>query len=172
MTLYHEKFKDLPIAFAPSHVEMPLAQVISQAGKSQFHCAESEKFAHVTFFLNGGENAPFPGETDKCIPSPKGVPFDQKPELSLPEVADAVTEALGRYDFIVTNFANGDVVGHTLNSDAKLAACREVSSRLQQVVSAAFREDYVVAITADHGNIEKLYTPAGKPDGAHTDRCV
>lgn len=163
---------DLPIAFAPSHVEMPLAQVISQAGKSQFHCAESEKFAHVTFFLNGGENAPFPGETDKCIPSPKGVPFDQKPELSLPEVADAVTKALGRYDFIVTNFANGDVVGHTLNSNAKLAACREVSSRLQQVVSAALREDYVVAITADHGNIEKLYTPAGKPDGAHTDNQV
>lgn len=172
MTLYHEKFKDLPIAFAPSRVEMPLAQVISQAGKSQFHCAESEKFAHVTFFLNGGENAPFPGETDKCIPSPKGVPFDQKPELSLPEVADAVTEALGRYDFIVTNFANGDVVGHTLNSDAKLAACREVSRSLQQVVSAALREDYVVAITADHGNIEKLYTPAGKPDGAHTDNQV
>lgn len=172
MTLYHEKFKDLPIAFAPSHVERPLAQVLSEAGKSQFHCAESEKFAHVTFFFNGGENAPFAGETDKCIPSPKGVPFDQLPELSLPEVAENVIGALGKYDFIVTNFANGDVVGHTLNSDAKRIACREVSRHLKQVVEAALEEDYVVAVTADHGNIENLCTPSGKPDGAHTKNQV
>lgn len=172
MTMYHEKFKDLPIAFAPSRVERPLAQVISQAGKSQFHCAESEKFAHVTFFLNGGENTAFPGETDRYIPSPRGVPFDQKPELSLPQVADAVTEALGQYDLIVTNFANGDVVGHTLNSQAKLAACREVDRHLGRVAEAALREDYVVVITADHGNIENLYTPAGKPDNAHTKNQV
>ncbi|MBS6955681.1 MAG: phosphoglycerate mutase (2,3-diphosphoglycerate-independent) [Enterocloster asparagiformis] len=172
MTLYHEKFKDLPIAFAPSHVEKPLAQVLSQAGKSQLHCAESEKFAHVTFFLNGGENAPFPGETDLCIPSPKGIPFDQKPELALPEVADTVIGALGRYDFIVTNFANGDVIGHTLNSDAKITACGDVSRHLGRVVEAALGQDYVVAITADHGNIENLRTPDGRPDGAHTDNQV
>lgn len=172
MTMYHEKFKDLPIAFAPSRVERPLAQVLSEAGKRQFHCAESEKFAHVTFFFNGGENAPFPGETDQCIPSPKGVPFDTVPQLSLPEVADRVTGALGRYDFIVTNFANGDVVGHTLNSDAKLDACREVSRHLERVLEAALREDYVVAVTADHGNIENLRTPAGNPDGAHTNNQV
>ena len=92
---------------------------------------------------------------DRCIPSPKGVPFDQKPELSLPEVADTVTEALGRYDFIVTNFANGDVVGHTLNSAAKLAACREVSRSLQQVVSADLREDYVVAVSYTHLDVYK-----------------
>ena len=113
LTLYHEKFKDLPVVFGPSHVKMPLAEVLSKAGKTQFHCSESEKFAHVTFFLNGGENQPFPGETDTCVPSLKGVPFDTKPELSLPEVADKVEEALGKYDFIVTNFANGDVIGHT-----------------------------------------------------------
>ena len=88
MTMYHDKFKDLPIAFAPSHVVKPLAQVLSEAGKNQFHCAESEKYAHVTFFFNGGENAPFPGEDDVCVPSPKGIDFDQKPELSLPAVAD------------------------------------------------------------------------------------
>ena len=172
LTLYHDKFKHLPVAFAPEHVKLPLAQVLSQAGKTQFHCAESEKFAHVTFFFNGGENQPFPGEDDVCIPSPKGIDFDQKPELSLPEVADTVTAALGTYDFIVTNFANGDVIGHTQNTEAKLAACGHVSRALKQVTEAALAKGYVVAITADHGNIEKLYTAAGKPDGAHTTNLV
>ncbi len=172
MTMYHDKFKDLPIAFAPSHVVKPLAQVLSEAGKRQFHCSESEKFAHVTFFFNGGENQPFPGEDDVCIPSPKGIDFDQKPELSLPQVADAVMDALGKYDFIVTNFANGDVIGHTQNTEAKLAACGHVSRYLEKVVNDALQKDYVVAVTADHGNIEKLYTPAGKPDGAHTTNLV
>lgn len=172
MTMYHDKFKDLPIAFAPSHVVKPLAQVLSDAGKTQFHCAESEKFAHVTFFFNGGENQPFPGEEDVCIPSPKGIDFDQQPELSLPKVADTVMDALGRYDFVVTNFANGDVIGHTQNTAAKLEACKHVSRYLETVVEDAKAKGYVVAITADHGNIEKLYTPAGKPDGAHTTNLV
>ena len=172
LTLYHDKFKDLPVAFAPEHVKLPLAQVLSQAGKTQFHCSESEKFAHVTFFFNGGENAPFPGEDDVCIPSPKGIDFDQKPELSLPEVARTVREALGKYDFIVTNFANGDVIGHTQNTGAKLEACAHVSRALEQVVGSALAAGYVVAVTADHGNIEKLYTAAGKPDGAHTTNLV
>jgi len=172
LTLYHDKFRSLPIAFAPSHVKMPLAEVLSRAGKKQFHCSESEKFAHVTFFFNGGENAPFPGEDDVCIPSPKGIAFDEKPELSLPAVADKVMDALGKYDFIVTNFANGDVIGHTLNDKAKLQACAHISSHLDKVVHDALKKDYVVAITADHGNIENLRTPAGKPDGAHTKNLV
>lgn len=172
MTMYHDKFKDLPIAFAPAKVQRPLAQVLSEAGKSQFHCAESEKFAHVTFFFNGGENQPFPGEDDLCFPSPKGIDFDQKPELSLPQVAGAVRDALGKYDFIVTNFANGDVIGHTQNTDAKIKACGFVSQYLGEVVEDAIAKNYVVAITADHGNIEKLYTAAGKPDGAHTTNLV
>ena len=172
MTMYHDKFKDLPIAFAPSHVVRPLAQVLSENGKTQFHCSESEKFAHVTFFFNGGENKPFPGEDDTCIPSPKGIPFDEKPELSLPAVADTVMNALGKYDFIVTNFANGDVIGHTLNSEAKLKAAKCVSEHLEKVITDALAKDYVVAVTADHGNIEVLRTPAGKPDGAHTKNLV
>lgn len=172
LTMYHDKFKDLPIAFAPSHVVKPLAQVLSEAGKSQFHCSESEKFAHVTFFFNGGENQPFPGEKDTCIPSPKGIAFDEKPELSLPAVADTVMDALGRYDFIVTNFANGDVIGHTPNSQAKLEACAHVSRHLDRVVHGALSRDYVVAVTADHGNIEVLRTPKGKPDVAHTTNPV
>ena len=126
----------------------------------------------MTFFLNGGENQPFPGEVDTCVPSLKGVPFDTKPELSLPEVADKVVDALGKYDFIVTNFANGDVIGHTANDAAKIEAAGHVSSALEKVVSAAKEAGYVVAITADHGNIEVLHTDKGKPHVAHTSNPV
>ena len=172
LTLYHEKFKDLPVVFGPSHVKMPLAEVLSKAGKTQFHCSESEKFAHVTFFLNGGVNEAFPGEVDTCVPSLKGVPFDTKPELSLPEVADKVTDALGKYDFIVTNFANGDVIGHTANDAAKIEAAGHVSRALEKVVTAAKKAGYVVAVTADHGNIEVLHTDKGKAHVAHTSNLV
>ncbi len=173
MTMYHEKFKSLPIAFAPERVEKPLAQVLSEAGLRQFHCSESEKFAHVTFFFNGGYNQPFPGETDLCIPSPKGIPFDQKPELSLPTVAEKVEQAVDEgYDFIVTNFANGDVIGHTANKDAKLEAAAAISRYVSQVAHYAGDKGYVVAVTADHGNIEALYTKEGKPHVAHTTNLV
>ena len=173
MTMYHEKFKNLPIAFAPERVKMPLAQVLSEAGLRQFHCSESEKFAHVTFFFNGGYNQPFPGETDYCVPSPKGIPFDQKPELSLPTVAEKVEEAVDEgYDFIVTNFANGDVIGHTANKDAKLLAAAAISKYVDRVAHYAKEKGYVVAVTADHGNIEALYTKEGKPHGAHTTNLV
>ncbi len=173
MTMYHDKFKDLPIAFAPERVEKPLAQVVSEAGLRQFHCAESEKYAHVTFFFNGGYNQPFPGETDLRVPSPKGIPFDQKPELSLPEVAEKVKGAVDEdYEFILTNFANGDVIGHTSNSEAKLVAAATVSRYVDEVVNYAKEKGYLVAVTADHGNIETLYTPEGKPHGAHTTNLV
>ncbi len=173
MTMYHEKFKDLPIAFAPEKVVKPLAQVIGEAGLRQFHCAESEKYAHVTFFFNGGENQPFPGEDDLRVPSPKGIPFDQKPELSLPEVAEKVKEAVDNgYEFILTNFANGDVIGHTANTQAKLAAAATVSDYVGMAAEYAKRHGYVVAVTADHGNIETLYNKEGKPHVAHTTNLV
>ncbi len=173
MTMYHEKFKNLPIAFAPERVQKPLAQVLSEAGLRQFHCSESEKYAHVTFFFNGGYNQPFPGETDLCIPSPKGIPFDQQPVLSLPTVAEKVQGAVDEgYDFIVTNFANGDVIGHTANKDAKLEAAAAISRYVNQVANYAKDKGYVVAVTADHGNIEALYTKEGKPHVAHTTNLV
>ncbi len=173
MTMYHDKFKNLPIAFAPERVQRPLAQVLSEAGKTQFHCAESEKYAHVTFFFNGGYNEPFPGETDLCVPSPKGIPFDQKPELSLPTVAEKVKEAVNTgYDFIVTNFANGDVIGHTSNKDAKIEAAGIISRYVDEVAHYAKEKGYLVAVTADHGNIEALYTKEGKPHVAHTTNLV
>lgn len=173
MTMYHEKFKHLPIAFAPEKVVKPLAQIISEAGLRQFHCAESEKYAHVTFFFNGGENQPFPGEDDVRVPSPKGISFDQKPELSLPEVAEKVMAAADEgYDFILTNFANGDVIGHTSNAEAKLKACHVISDTVARVADHAGEKGYIVLVTADHGNIETLYTEAGKPHVAHTTNPV
>ena len=172
LTRYHEKFQNLPIAFGAVQVKMPLAEVLSLHGKTQFHCSESEKFAHVTFFLNGGNNEAFPGETDTCVPSLKGIPFDQKPELSLHKTADTVIDALGSYDFIVTNFANGDVIGHTENDAAKIEAAGYVSKHLGRVIDAAVAKGYVVAVTADHGNIEVLRTPEGRPHVAHTENLV
>ena len=173
LTLYHDKFMDLPVAFAPSKLDHTLGEVLSKAGKSQLRCSESEKFAHVTFFLNGGNNQPYPGEVDVRIPSPKGIPFDQVPELSLPAVADEVIHGLKQgVDCIVTNFANGDVIGHTSNSEAKIACAQAVDEHLARVVQAAQSEGYVTLITADHGNLEVLLTAEGKPHVSHTSNPV
>jgi 2,3-bisphosphoglycerate-independent phosphoglycerate mutase len=169
LTLYHEKFKDLPVAFLPSRIPDTLGEVVSRAGLRQFRCAESEKYAHVTFFLNGANSQPFPGEVDVRIPSPKGIPFDQIPEMSLPQVADAVAGAVkAGYDLIVTNFANGDVIGHTANEAAKVQCARAVDEHLGRGVAAAREHGYVVLITADHGNLEVMRHPDGTPHVAHT----
>ena len=159
LTLYHEKFKDLPVAFAPTRIEDSLGEIISRAGLYQLRVAESEKFAHVTFFFNGGNNQPFVGEDDVRIPSPKGIPVDQVPELSLVQVAEQVLCGVEkRYDLIVANFANGDVIGHTQNRDAKIKCAELVDARLGQTVSAALAADYVILVTADHGNLEDNLT--------------
>ena len=173
LTLYHEKFKDLPVAFAPTRIVDTLAEVISKAGLSQLHTAESEKFAHVTFFFNGGNNQPFAKEDDVRIPSPKGIPFDQVPELSLPQVTEEVLHAIEKkYDFIVTNFANGDVIGHTSNNDAKLKCASIVDAHLGRVVDAALASDYAVLVTADHGNLEEMINADGTPHVSHTTNPV
>ncbi|PKO13544.1 MAG: phosphoglycerate mutase (2,3-diphosphoglycerate-independent) [Chloroflexi bacterium HGW-Chloroflexi-10] len=173
LTLYHEKFKDLPVAFAPFKTQDTLGEIISKANLSQFHCAESEKYAHVTFFFNGGNNQPFPGEVDIRIPSPKGIPFDQIPQLSLEQVSQRVLEGIEqKFDFIVTNFANGDVIGHTSNREAKIKCAEFVDNALNQVVESALEKDYVVLVTADHGNLEELITTDGKPHVAHTTNLV
>ncbi len=173
LTLYHEKFKDLPVAFAPAYVRGTLGEVVSRSGLHQLRCSESEKYAHVTFFINGGSNEPFAGETDIRIPSPKGIPFDQIPQLSLPEVADEVIEGIqSGYDLIITNFANGDVIGHTSNADAKIRCAEIVDHHLGKVVRSALQNDMIVVITADHGNLEVMLTPEGKPHVAHTSNPV
>jgi 2,3-bisphosphoglycerate-independent phosphoglycerate mutase len=169
LTLYHEKFKDLPVAFAPTRIPDTLGETVSRLGLRQLHTSESEKFAHVTFFFNGGNNQPFAGEDDVRIPSPKGVPFDQVPELSLPQVAEQVLHGIEeKYDLIVANFANGDVIGHTANNEAKVRCAALVDRWLGQVVEAARRAGYVTLITADHGNLEEMIGPDGTPHVAHT----
>ncbi|NTV36966.1 MAG: phosphoglycerate mutase (2,3-diphosphoglycerate-independent), partial [Anaerolineaceae bacterium] len=138
LTLYHEKFKDLPVAFAPSKIQATLGETVSKAGLRQLRTSESEKFAHITFFFNGGNSVPFPGEEGVRIPSPRGVPFDQVPGLSLDKVTEQVLEGIEKhYDLIVTNFANGDVIGHTANNEAKVKCAEIVDTNLGVVVDAA-----------------------------------
>ncbi len=173
LTLYHEKFAALPVAFAPSGISDTLGEVVSRAGLRQMRVAESEKYAHVTFFLNGGRSLPFDGEDDVRIPSPKGIPFDQAPELSLPEVAEQVLRGIDLgYPLIVTNFANGDVIGHTTSRQAKIRCAEHVDVHLGEVVEAALAQDYVVLVTADHGNLEELWSAEGAPHVAHTSNPV
>ena len=169
LTLYHEKFKNLPIAFAPKKIKNTLGEIVSLAGLRQLRTSESEKFAHVTFFFNGGNNQPFVGEDDILIPSPKEISFDQVPELSLEQVTQEVLRGIrDGYNLIVTNFANGDVIGHTANNEAKVRCASLVDFRLNQVVEEAVTADMVVLITADHGNLEVMTNPDGTPNVAHT----
>lgn len=172
LTLYHDKFKDLPVAFAPARVEETLGELVSRAGKRQVRISESEKYAHITFFLNGGNPASI-GETGIRIPSPRGIPFDQVPELKLPEVADKVIDALqDGVDLVVTNFANGDVIGHTANREAKIKCAGVVDSQLGRVLEEARKAGYVILVTADHGNLEELISEDGTPHVAHTTNPV
>jgi 2,3-bisphosphoglycerate-independent phosphoglycerate mutase len=169
LTLYHEKFKDLPVAFAPTKLKDTLGEVVSQANLRQLRVAESEKFAHVTFFFNGGNNQPFLEEKDVCVPSPQGIPFDQVPELSLAQVAEQVIRGIhSQYDLIVTNFANGDVIGHTQNCEAKIRCAEIVDEHLGQVVDSALEAGYVIVLTADHGNLEEMINPDGSSHVSHT----
>lgn len=173
LTLYHEKFKDLLVAFAPTRIEDTLGKIVSRANLRQLRVAESEKFSHVTFFFNGGNNQPFPSEDDVRIPSPKGIPFDQLPELSLAQVTEQALHGIEKqYDLIVTNFANGDVIGHTQNRDAKIKCAELVDAHLGQVVNAALAADYVILVTADHGNLEEITNSDGTPHAAHTTNAV
>lgn len=172
-TLYHEKFKDLAVAFAPTRIKDTLGEVVSWAGLRQLRTAESEKFAHVTFFFNGGSNQPFAEEDDWFVPSPKGIPFDQAPALSLPEVARKARLGIEeKYDLIVANFANGDVIGHTTSQAAKLRCAEIVDHHVDEIVQAALAADYVLLITADHGNLEVMLQPDGSSHVAHTTNPV
>jgi 2,3-bisphosphoglycerate-independent phosphoglycerate mutase len=169
LTLYHEKFKDLPVAFAPSKIPDTLGEVASRAGLRQLHTAESEKFAHVTFFFNGGNNAPFTGEDDRRIPSPRGIPFERVPGLSLEGVVAQVLDGISAgYHLVVVNFANGDVIGHTADTAAKIQCAEAVDDGLGRVLEAAIGAKYAILVTADHGNLEELLTPEGTPHVSHT----
>lgn len=165
--------KDLPVKviFPPEKISTCLAKVVSDAGMRQLHIAETEKYAHVTFFLNGMREEPFPGEDRVIIPSPKVPSYDQQPKMSAPQIADRVVKEIaeGKYDLIAMNFANGDMVGHTGNLEATVKAAEATDAAVAKVVEAALARDGVVIVTADHGNAEEVVNlQTGKIDKEHS----
>ncbi|MEW6445690.1 MAG: 2,3-bisphosphoglycerate-independent phosphoglycerate mutase [Pseudomonadota bacterium] len=170
LTEYDPRFLS-PIGFPPERPGVTLAEVISQAGYKQFHCAETEKYAHVTFFFNGGKEQPFAGEDRVMVPSPKVATYDLKPDMSAAEVADATIAAIRKneYAFVLVNFANGDMVGHTAVRNAVIAAVEAVDTHAGRVVDAAVEAGYTVIMTADHGNCDEMIDPiTGEPHTQHT----
>ncbi|MBF0265466.1 MAG: 2,3-bisphosphoglycerate-independent phosphoglycerate mutase [Gammaproteobacteria bacterium] len=160
-----------PFAFTPEKPEVTLAEIISLNGISQFHCAETEKYAHVTYFFNGGYSEPYPGEDQCLIASPQVATYDLKPSMSASEVANAVIKAInkGTYGFIVVNFANGDMVGHTAKKHAVIEAVETLDQEVNRVLCSAETAGYSVIVTADHGNCEELIDPfTGEPNTQHT----
>ena len=157
MTQYEESQK-AKVAFPPQFITEPLAKVVSDAGKKQFHIAESEKYAHVTYFLNGGREAPFKGEDRETIPSPKVSGYEKKPEMAAYEITEEVLKRLDqdKYEFIVINFANGDMVGHTGNLKAATKAIETVDECLGTIAKKVLEMDGVLVITDDHGNCEEM----------------
>lgn len=171
MTPYDSSFTGVHILFDKEDVANTLAEYLSKLGKKQLHIAETEKYAHVTFFFNGGREAPFEGEDRILVPSPKVATYDLKPEMSAPEVKDKLVAAIkeDKYDFIVVNFANGDMVGHTGIYPAIQKAVETIDSCLKDVVEAARATgDYEVIIIADHGNADNAVNPDGTPNTAHS----
>jgi 2,3-bisphosphoglycerate-independent phosphoglycerate mutase len=171
MTAYDSKF-GLPAAFPKEACSNIFPEIVARAGMKQFRCAETEKYAHVTYFFNGGREEPFDGEDRKMLPSPKDVAtYDYKPEMSAPAVAETVRAAVasGKYDFVLVNFANPDMVGHTGVLDAAIHAVEAVDAGVGRIVDATLSVGGAVAITADHGNCELMKDPAsGQPHTAHT----
>jgi 2,3-bisphosphoglycerate-independent phosphoglycerate mutase len=171
MTTYDSSFP-LPIAFPKQTFVNIFPEVIARAGYTQLRCAETEKYAHVTYFFNGGLEEPFDGEDRKMLPSPKEVStYDEKPEMSAAAVATAVVDAVrsGKYGFVLVNFANPDMVGHTGVLDAAIHAVEAVDAGLAKIVEATRAKGGALIITADHGNCELMKDPAtGQPHTAHT----
>ncbi len=174
MTRYRDDF-DFPVAFQERNVEAVLAEVLSAHGIRQLHAAETEKYAHVTYFLDGGREEPFPGEERILVDSPRDVPsYDHKPEMSAPEVAERVVRAIddGGYGFVVVNFANPDMVGHTGVIPAVVEAVETTDKCLGSVVAAVEAVGGVSLVIADHGNAETLLQEDGSPHTAHTTNPV
>jgi 2,3-bisphosphoglycerate-independent phosphoglycerate mutase len=156
MTAYDASF-DYPIVFPKESPKDILSEVISKAGLKQMHIAETEKYAHVTFFFNGGVEKPFANEKRVLVPSPNVRTYDLKPEMSASEVGAATRDAMKEgYDFIVVNFANGDMVGHTGNYEAACKAVETVDRELGEIIEIANKHDYAILLTSDHGNCEEM----------------
>ncbi len=170
MTQYEEGL-DAEVAYRADEVEMPLARVISEQGLAQFHTAETEKYAHVTFFINGRREVPFKGEDRILVPSPKVATYDLQPEMSAAGITDTAVEQIrsGKYDLVIMNYANADMVGHTGVLAATIKAVETVDAGVGRVVEATLAGGGAALITADHGNAEQLIEyDTGKPFTSHT----
>ena len=167
---------DYPVVFPPERPAVTLAQVIADRGLKQLHVAETEKYPHVTYFFNGGEEDEHEGETFALVPSPRDVPtYDHKPEMSAAGVTEAVVNAINseQYALIVVNFANGDMVGHTGNLQAAIKACEYVDACIGQIFEAMEKHNGRAIVTADHGNAEQMFDPiSNSPHTAHTTNPV
>lgn len=170
MTPYDASFEGVHILFDKENVSNTLGEYISSKGLSQLHIAETEKYAHVTFFFNGGRETPYTNEERILVPSPKVATYDLKPEMSAYEVKDKLVEAINqnKYDFIVVNYANGDMVGHTGIYGAIEKAIIAVDNCVKETVEAAKAQDYEVIIIADHGNADRALNEDGTPNTAHS----
>jgi 2,3-bisphosphoglycerate-independent phosphoglycerate mutase len=170
LTEYDPEFL-LPIGYAPERPQSTVASVVSRAGYKQLHCAETEKYAHVTYFFNGGKKKPFAGEDHIMINSPDVPTYDKQPEMSAAEVADTIIEALEKreHSFILVNFANGDMVGHTAVREAVIKAVETLDHEVGRVLDAAVKAEYSVVLTADHGNCDEMVEPVTQePHTQHT----
>src|SRR6184192_1655499 len=161
-----------PFIFRRKKLAHILGEVVSAAGKSQLRIAETEKYAHVTYFFNGGIEKPFPGEDRKLIPSPKVATYDLKPEMSAFEVTDEVLARMANYDLIILNFANPDMVGHTGIVEAGIKAVETVDECTARIITKLLELDGKALVTADHGNCEQMCNPDGSPNTAHTSNLV
>ncbi len=170
MTPYDDKFEGLHIIFPKDNVERTLGEILGELGKKQLRIAETEKYAHVTFFFSGGREKEFPGEERILIPSPRVATYDLQPEMSAYKVRDAVIGEIAKkkFDFICLNFANGDMVGHSGVYEAIQKAIRAVDECAGDVVSAAVANGYEVMVIADHGNADYALNPDGSPNTAHS----
>lgn len=170
MTPYDASFKGVHILFDKENVKDTLGEYLANNGKHQLHIAETEKYAHVTFFFNGGRETPYEGEDRILVPSPKVATYDLKPEMSAYEVKDKLVDAIAteKYDFIVVNYANGDMVGHTGIYEAIEKAVTAIDNCVKDTVEAAKAHDYEVIIIADHGNADRAINDDGTPNTAHS----
>ena len=174
MTRYDDNFKNVSIVFDKDNLNETLGEVVSKAQKTQLRIAETEKYPHVTFFFNGGKEAPFEGEERILCPSPKVATYDLQPEMSAFEIRDALKPHLakGTFDFICLNFANPDMVGHTGDMNAAIKACETVDSCAETLITEALNQDYTILVIADHGNCDTMINEDGSPNTAHTTNPV
>lgn len=171
----YDRTLPVPVAFDPQNMSNVLGDVLEAHGCTQYRTAETEKYPHVTYYFNGGNEVPAPGETRTLVPSPKVATYDLQPEMSALEVTDRLVEAIsgGTFDFLLVNYANGDMVGHTGSLPAAIKACETVDACLARVLEAARHMGTVVLVTADHGNCEVMVDPeTGEPHTAHTTNPV